>query len=123
MRLTDIKDLYAQYGHKSAGALAPDDQNALKVGLDSIKKITNEDDAYKFLKLLALLRLAEVKSIAGLGDSAMATITGAFAGGDEGVYAADTDLMNARFIFELVQNVDDCKYQDVNDCTLKIQFN
>ncbi|MDO4556882.1 MAG: hypothetical protein Q4B70_17355, partial [Lachnospiraceae bacterium] len=122
MRITDLKSLYDQYGKKSSGALAPDDQHALKASLDSIKDIKSKEDAKKFLQLLTLLRESEVKSIDGLGDSAMATITGAFAGGDEGVYAADTDFMNARFIFELVQNVDDCKYQDVNNCTLEIQF-
>lgn len=122
MSIIDIKVLFEKYGQRDPGLLAPDDQLALKAGLDSIKIIDNKNDAHKFLHLLALLRKAEVKAIGGLGDSAMATITGAFAGGDEGVYAADTDLMNARFIFELVQNVDDCKYEYVNNCTLDIQF-
>lgn len=122
MKLNNIETLYERYGSKSSGSLAPDDQHALKAGLDSINEISNKKDAHKFLMLLALLRESEVKSIDGLGDSAMATITGAFSGGDEGVYAADTDLMNARFIYELVQNVDDCKYKDVNNCKLNIQF-
>lgn len=122
MKITDLKSLYDQYGEKSSGELSPNDQHALKEGLDSVKDINNKYEAKKFLQLLALLRESEVKSIDGLGDSAMATITGAFAGGDEGVYAADTDLMNARFIFELVQNVDDCRYKDVNNCTLGIHF-
>lgn len=122
MKKSDIKKIYDQYGGKKPGSLPPDAQHALKAELDSIKTVDNQEDAKRFLKLLALLREAEVKTIDGLGDSAMDTITGAFAGGDEGVYAADTDLMNARFIFELVQNVDDCKFEDVNNCTLEIQF-
>lgn len=122
MKLDNLESLYNQYGRKSSGALAPDDQHILKEGLDAIKAIKDETEAKKFLQLLALLRKSEVKSIEGLGVSAMETITGAFAGGDEGVYAADTDLMNARFIFELVQNVDDCSYKTVDNCTLEIQF-
>lgn len=118
----NISTVYASYGKKSAGKLSPDEQHALKEALDSVKTVENKKQAEKFLSLLALLREAETKSIDGLGKDAMATIIGAFAGGDEGVYAGDTDLMNARFIFELVQNVDDCKYENINDCKLKIEF-
>lgn len=114
--------LYATYGNLSAGELSPNEQHKLSESLNNVKDIENAEQARMFLQLLALLREAETKSIDGLGPDAMATIIGAFAGGDEGVYAADTDLMNARFIFELVQNVDDCKYENVNDCKLNIEF-
>ena len=123
MKSTNLKDLYKIYGYKTAGELSPNEQHTLSKELETICKIENAEQAKKFLQLLALLREAETKSIDGLGPDAMATIIGAFAGGDEGVYAADTDLMNARFIFELVQNVDDCKYENVNECKLNIKFN
>lgn len=122
MKSIDIKRLYDEYGKKSAGKIAPDDQDKLKESLEAIKIVSNKTEAKKFLQLLTLLREAQARSIDGLGQQAMATIVGAFAGGDEGIYAGDTDLMNARFIFELVQNVDDCKYKDVNDCKLNIRF-
>ena len=123
MKSSEIEGLFARYQNLSPGELSPIEQNRLKTELDSIKSINNKSDAEVFLRLLSLVRESEAMAIDGLGPDALSTIVGAFAGGDEGVYAADTDQMNARFIFELVQNVDDCKYKDATNSKLDIKFN
>lgn len=117
-----IEELYKKYKDKKSGSLSSDDQKYIKDTLDSIKTVENKDEAKLFLELLRLLRMASVESIDQLGRKAMDTLVNAFIGGSGGIYANNPDGMNTRFIFELVQNVDDCKYKRIDDCKLTFQF-
>lgn len=117
-----IEELYKKYKDKKSGSLSSDDQKYIKDTLDSITTVDNKEEAKLFLELLRLLRMASVESIDQLGQKAMDTLVNAFIGGTGGIYANDRDGMNTRFIFELVQNVDDCKYKNINDCKLTFEF-
>lgn len=117
-----IEELYEKYKDKKSGSLSSDDQKYIKDTLDSINTVDNKEKAKLFLELLRLLRMASVESIDQLGRTAMGTLVNAFIGGAGGIYENNPDGMNTRFIFELVQNVDDCKYKNINDCKLTFQF-
>ena len=45
----------------------------------------------------------------------MKTLGSLLAVGEDGVY---TNKM--RFLYELIQNVDDCDYEDISDCNLEV---
>ena len=47
----------------------------------------------------------------------MKTLGSLLAVGEDGVY---TNKM--RFLYELIQNVDDCDYEDISDCNLEVFF-
>ena len=119
MKQSKIQLLYDKYGKNSSVDFDPKFMNQ---ELTFIHEVNNKEDAKCFLELLSKLRTKQSDAIAGLGKGSMDMITNVFSGGDEGVYSADADLMNARFIYELVQNVDDCKYNNVNDCKLVMKF-
>lgn len=118
----NIKEIFDLYGAKNVGEMTHDEERVIANQLRKVKKIKTKEEAEQFLLLLKLVKQGLSASMNSNGDNTISTIVGAFSGGDEGVYSANSDLMNARFVFELVQNVDDCKYKNINDCKLEIKF-
>lgn len=87
--------------------------------LNSINEINSIEEANSFLRLLSAIREHKTDT---MDDGEIKTIVEAFSGGDSGLYSANRNLLNDRFIYELIQNVDDCKYKDLNNCKLSLDF-
>ncbi len=70
-----------------------------------------------YLELLAKFRCFGVEAIKQQGTMLLSTLESLLSVGEDGVYSN-----SLRFIYELIQNVDDCDYKDPSDCQLDIDF-
>lgn len=114
-----LYELRNKFGNLEPGSTSSDVKDYIINSLSSIEQINSKEDAIAFLELLSLCRTAESKMN---GKKRMRTITNVFSGGEEGVYVDNDNYINDRFIYELVQNVDDCNFEDLSNCTLNIEF-
>lgn len=89
---------------------------------ENLKSITQSDintlnDAEMFIELLNTFRktMADISELNG--DNYVKTIKSLLAVGEDGLYSN-----NLRFLFELIQNVDDCEFSDSEERILDIRF-
>lgn len=87
--------------------------------LQNVKKeeICCREDAKKYVESLRMFRESSARSDNLKGARYAETVRSLLSVGEDGVYSD-----NLRFVFELIQNVDDCDYDDPTDCNLDIQF-
>lgn len=98
------------------------DQNKLPQLRNVLKSVKPEDlrtieEHRAFVNLLGKFRSAIVKTASLNGENFNSTLASLLAVGADGLYHNDL-----RFLFELIQNVDDCLYADPTDCELSIHF-
>ena len=98
------------------------DKNKLLLLRERLKNIKPSDlqtldDHQAFISLLGKFRSAIAETAALNGENFNATLASLLAVGADGLYHNDL-----RFLFELIQNVDDCLYADPSDCELSIHF-
>lgn len=105
---------------------APDlkevDQNNLAELRNFLKSVQVGDlktieDHRAFIYLLSKFRESIAKTASLNGENFNATLASLLAVGADGLYHNDL-----RFLFELIQNVDDCSYDDLSQCELSIHF-
>ena len=83
----------------------------------SSKDITSLESAKDYLTLLNRYRNIEVENDAAFkGETFKEWLNEVLSVGESGIYSD-----SIRFLFELIQNVDDCTYSK-NDCNLSIKF-
>lgn len=117
MQMKSIREIYREYVQQEC---LPVDW---KQQLYSILKRYQPDDIktieehIMFLKTLGKLRTYIAEDTKLNGKNFSDRIASLLAVGNDGLYSNDL-----RFIFELIQNVDDCEYSDVEDCHLDIKF-
>lgn len=70
-----------------------------------------------YIEILHKLRSYVAEDMKLNGKNFLDTIASLLAVGNDGLYSSDL-----RFIYELIQNVDDCEYEDTEDCQLNIKF-
>ena len=90
-------------------------RNDLK-NIDSNDLVTIEDHI-KYLELLKAFRVGVANSDKLKGDNYPALLQSLLSVGEDGVYSN-----SLRFIYELIQNVDDCDYENPHNAKLKIRF-
>lgn len=93
-----------------------------KIELEGLKKYTSEDlctlDEHRmFLELLRKFRQSLVDDLDFYGKNFKNTIEKLLSVGEDGVYSN-----RMRFLYELIQNVDDCNYINPDNCKLDILF-
>lgn len=81
---------------------------------DELKTLKDHED---YIKVLRTYRKA-IDTDGFHGKNYKSTKTSHFSQGEDGLY---TDEL--RFLYELIQNADDCSYSDPSNCSLKIGFN
>lgn len=108
-----------RYSGITAGDLSANQKEHLKRYLSEIKPNDLHDigDHKDFLKLLKLLRSAMLKDLKLIGENFVKTLESLLSVGTDGVYSN-----SLRFLYELIQNVDDCEYEDPQNCVLDIKF-
>lgn len=115
----DIKEFYKQYAKIDIGDLSSNQKKTIK---DTLKICTADDlhsvEEHKmFIELLQMFRMASLEDMSLMGDGFISTLRSLLSVGEDGIYSN-----SQRFIYELIQNVDDCEYENLEDCQLDIQF-
>ena len=100
-------------------SLTDDQKDELYVILKSMKPedLTTIEEHRLYVETLAKLRTSLSRGMRLMGDKFLQTLESLLSVGEDGVYSN-----NFRFIYELIQNVDDCEYENIADCHLDIQF-
>lgn len=115
----DIKEFYKQYAKIDIGDLSSNQKKIIK---DTLKTCLAEDlhtveEHRMFVELLQMFRMASLEDMSLMGDGFISTLRSLLSVGEDGIYSN-----SQRFIYELIQNVDDCEYDNPEDCQLDIQF-
>ena len=115
----DIQKFYEKYSNIDVGDLSSNQKKTIK---DTLKTCNAGDlhivEEHKmFVELLQTFRTASNEDMALMGDGFVSTLRSLLSVGEDGVYSN-----SQRFIYELIQNVDDCEYDNPEDCQLDIQF-
>lgn len=114
-----IHELYDLYKDKQPTTIGSETKDYILSFLSAIDKVESYEEAEMFIKILALCRKAQV---AMDGERRINTIRTLLSAGEEGAYVENNSYINERFMYELIQNVDDCKYRNPKDCKLIIDF-
>lgn len=112
-------ELYQELGTVDAGDLSSNQQRMIYDCLRNTRssEITTVEDHIHFIEILRKLRLAGMNQMQFMGQNFMNMIQSVLSVGEDGLYSN-----HIRFFYELVQNVDDCDYDNVEDCKLDIEF-
>jgi len=114
-----LQDLYQKYSQIEFTDLGLSQLQELRTSLQKIEKkeIQSKEDAKKFVETLAKFREALAATEKLQGENYPELLKSLLSVGEDGLYSN-----NLRFIFELIQNVDDCDYKDPRDCSLDVWF-
>lgn len=117
--MSNIAELHQYYADIKIGDLSGNQKKQLYKQLSNIhtEDVITLDDHKKFVELVRILRQASMEDMDLVGQKFRDTLKSLLSVGEDGVY-----INKLRFIYELIQNVDDCEYKDVSDCNLDIQF-
>jgi hypothetical protein len=115
--MRDIKKIYEDYVTQT---YLPEDWK--EQVYDKLKSLKPEDlktieEHRLFIEVLYKLRKRNAADMRLIGKHFEETIASLLSVGEDGVYSN-----NLRFIYELIQNVDDCDYVNKSDCHLDIRF-
>lgn len=103
----------------AADAIKPGEYSKLYELLKRLKPsdIRGMDEHRQLVELIMALRQNNEDGLRTLGQNCQDTLQSLLSVGDDGMY---TDPL--RFLFELIQNVDDCEYDDPSAVKLQIVF-
>lgn len=114
-----LQSLYEEYGNIDCRDLSSRQLEVLRDRLKEIpvENICSASDGSLFIELLRKFREAVAENAKLNGDNYPQLLNSLLSVGEDGLYSN-----NLRFIFELIQNVDDCEYLNPEDCSLKMRF-
>lgn len=114
-----FQDICKTYSNSESRKLGIDQLFDLKNQLKDVdhKEIDSISDAKSFISLLRKLREAIAESDKLHGENYPELLSSLLSVGENGLYSD-----NLRFFFELIQNVDDCDFENPEDCRLDIHF-
>lgn len=114
-----FQDLCRIYSDVDSGDLGTRQLFDIKDKLKAVRpqEIQSESEAKSFINLLRKFREAIAENDKLHGENYPDLLSSLLSVGENGLYSN-----NLRFIFELIQNVDDCDFADPQDCRLDIQF-
>lgn len=114
-----LKDLFETYGNIDCQDIGSRQLTQLRDGLKTIQsdEIQSSAEGHTFIDLLYKFRKAVAENDKLHGENYPQLLNSILSVGEDGLYSN-----NLRFIFELIQNVDDCDYNNLDDCRLDMQF-
>ena len=117
--MTLLEQLYKKYGSKHKTDITLQQLEELRNGLRTVEpcEVSNQGQAIQFLELLRKFRDGVAEADKLHGDNYPQLLNSLLSVGEDGLYSN-----NLRFIFELIQNVDDCEYPSDEDHVLEINF-
>lgn len=115
----DIKEFYKQYAKIDIGDLSSNQKKTIKNTLKTYlpEDLQTVEEHRMFVELLQMFRMSSLEDVSLMGDGFISTLRSLLSVGEDGIYSN-----SQRFIYELIQNVDDCEYENFEDCQLDIQF-
>lgn len=118
--MTTLQALYETFGAANYRKLDDDQKDQLWYALQDIlpEEVSSAEDGKKFLQLLYTFRKATTPNYKWIGDNYSKLQNSMLSVGEDGLYSD-----SLRFLFELIQNVDDCDFSDPEDCRLDMKFN
>lgn len=117
--MTGLKDLYLEYGaidHRDLGSAQLTDLRDKLKGMPS-EEIRSAGDGEQYISLVQKFRKAIEENDKLHGENYLGLINSVLSVGEDGLYSNDL-----RFIFELIQNVDDCDFENPENCELDMWF-
>lgn len=117
--MTTLQQLQSDYGEVDCRDLGSRKLEQLRDGLKEVvsAEIVTADSGREFIELLKKFRKAVAENDKLHGDNYPQLLNSLLSVGEDGLYSN-----SLRFIFELIQNVDDCDYKDSSDCKLDMRF-
>lgn len=117
--MNGIHELYKQFGKIHPGDLSGNQKKEIYTILKNTppQALTTLEDHKMYIEVLQKLRQSTMDEMQLMGKKFLATLESLLSVGEDGVYSN-----NQRFIYELIQNVDDCEYEDITDCNLEVRF-
>lgn len=117
--MTQLKQLYQKYESMHRTNITLQQLEELRDGLKTVNasEVTTLESAQAFLALLRKFREGVAEADKLHGENYPQLLNSLLSVGEDGVYSD-----NLRFIFELIQNVDDCEYNSDDDHILDIHF-
>lgn len=114
-----LQQLEKQYGTTDCRELGSKHLKQLREGLKGIApvEVSSSDDGRAYIELLRKFREAVAENDKLHGDNYPDLLNSILSVGEDGLYSN-----SLRFIFELIQNVDDCDYESPDDCRLDMYF-
>ena len=114
-----VTELFKEFGNINAGDITSNQKKELRRLLSSVKKedVSTLKEHEEFIKVVQLFRKANAEDAALYGKNFLETLKSLLSVGEDGVYSN-----SKRFLYELIQNVDDCEYDYIEDCQLNIRF-
>lgn len=117
--MTLLQQLYDVYGSTDCRDLGSRKLEALRDGLKQVapNEVNSISDGKAFIELLRKFREAVAENDKLHGDNYPQLLNSLLSVGEDGLYSN-----SLRFIFELIQNVDDCEFTKPDDCKLDMRF-
>ena len=114
-----LKKLYETYGQTDCRDLGSRQLEQLRDGLKCVQpeEICSSKDGETYIELLRMFREAVAENDKLHGDNYPQLLNSILSVGEDGLYSN-----SLRFIFELIQNVDDCDFVNPEDCRLDMKF-
>lgn len=114
-----LRQLWRQYRSVDCGDLGKNQLARLADELQRIpsSEIRSAEDGRLYIELLRKFREAVAGNVELNGKNFLRTLNSILSVGEDGLYSNDL-----RFIFELIQNVDDCDYPSPDDRRLDMRF-
>ena len=114
-----LQQLRRQYEDIDCRDLGSRQLEQLRDGLKcvTVEEITSSADGNAYIDLLRKFREAVAENDKLHGENYPVLLNSLLSVGEDGLYSN-----SLRFIFELIQNVDDCDYRSPDDCKLEMRF-
>ena len=117
--MKSVQEYYSELRDINPGSLSGDQKKEMYRFLQTTKpeELRTVEDHQHFIEILQKLRMATADDMKLMGKNFLNMIQSVLSVGEDGLYSNHT-----RFFYELVQNVDDCDYENIEDCNLDIAF-
>lgn len=117
--MTTLQQLQSDYGIIDCRDLGSRKLEQLRDGLKQVvsAEIVSAENGKEYIELLRKFREAVAENDKLHDDNYPQLLNSLLSVGEDGLYSN-----SLRFIFELIQNVDDCDYKDSADCKLDMRF-
>lgn len=117
--MTTLRQLQSDYGMIDCRDLGSRKLEQLRDGLKQVvsAEIISAKNGKEYIELLKKFREAVAENDKLHGDNYPQLLNSLLSVGEDGLYSN-----SLRFIFELIQNVDDCDYKESTDCKLDMRF-
>ena len=114
-----LQQLRERYDNLDCRDLGSRQLEQLRAGLKNVAadEIASSEDGKAYIDLLKKFREAVAEHDKLHGDNYPVLLNSLLSVGEDGLYSN-----SLRFIFELIQNVDDCDYLSPDDCKLDMRF-